>query len=218
MTTIVEEWRPYLEARGTGIKQRWKPLLEQRIAALHAINSDEMPSYIDGLFRAYFDDGHADIPLQHPAIWRLGLDRLTEGINSESPEHLIWAFKARSFQGVWEILPEQARSENPRTLLQRVLELVPHHQTARELLFLDYLDALDFAQHELPDYLCVDEDVCTSMIQACEALLTESPALANVKTRFGGGFEHYRAIHEGWLRYQDSKPDMAFFDWLAAQH
>jgi hypothetical protein len=216
MLSVVEEWQPYLDARRSGEKKRWKPLLEERVAALNERSELERDRCIESLLHAYFGEGETDLPIQHPPIWQHALRQLSIGVRSERPNYLLWAFKAKQFQGVWDLLPEDAKKK-PESLLKQIVEIDPSIKEARELLFLHYLDTLDYAQHELPSRLLVDAEICSGLVEECDAMLREFPELEKMKTRFGRKFGDYQRVHNGWLEYQALAPEVSFYDWLSKQ-
>lgn len=213
MSEVLEEWQAYLDARRSGVKQRWKPLLDERVAGFESLDPAARAVYIDALCAAHFDQGVAELPIRHPAIWPQVLTRLSQGLHNDSARHLLWLYQAHTYEGVFDLLPDDARRQ-PNKLLERVLEQSPDDSAAQRLLFVGCLNLLDFSQHELPAGLRIDESVSRDIIARCEALLARSPSLMELRSDYGRSCRHYRDVFHAWQAYQQAGIGTDFFEWF----
>ncbi len=197
------EWEPYLQARKSGIKSRWKVLLDERLAQIDQLGADELELYLDRICHGVLDE-KIDIPLQHPRIWRrilsLWQDRLA--VQPEHEQTLLWLVKAISFDGAYLIL-----KTDPDDILKGILQRNPEQKEAQQLLFLSHLDSLDFALHELPHGLLIRADICVQLVDECEALIKTNPDLMECKTRFNLDLTYYRSTLNEWLNSEQYKEE-----------
>lgn len=207
--TILIQWDDYLSARKSGIKRQWKPLLEKNIRAFESMQGKTLKIEIHEMCVAYFDKDCIGIPIQHPRIFEKVLAQLIDEINLDNEKYLLWAYKAIGLKDVYKTI----QIEKPEQLLERAIELNPNNYEAKNLLMLEYIDSLDFALHELPHGLRLGESICINLIQHCEKLIDKNPELSDVKTRFGGNFEHYKSLYFSWIEYQEKEIKEDFFQW-----
>ncbi len=191
----------------------WKPLLEERIRCIESLNEDDLNTYIYNICVAYFDEGCDDIPIQHPKIWGKVLAQWSDEISSNNEKYMLWAFKATCFKDVYKLV-----GLDPSQLLERVIESNSAHYEAKQLLVLHHIDTLDFALHELPTGLVVEEKACLFAINRCESLIAENPELVTCKNRFGGDFNHYKNLYFAWGEYREKEIQEDFFTWFGKQN
>lgn len=200
---LLDEWQPYLTARKSGIKKHWKALLNERVASIDQLSTDERASYLDRLCSAVFDDQQA-IPIEHPVIWCHILTRWQERL-TQNPEHeqtLLWLVKAMGFNGTYKIL-----QVDPDDILKGILQRNPSQNEAQRMLLKSHLDSLDFALHELPHGLLIRVDICRQLVAECEQLIQANPDLAECKTRFNLDLNDYRSTLNEWLNSEQYKED-----------
>ncbi|ODC03841.1 hypothetical protein BFW38_10085 [Terasakiispira papahanaumokuakeensis] len=205
------QWDDYLVARQSGVKKLWKPLLENKISYLESLQGEQLKLEIHNLCVEYFDHGCTTIPIQHPKILSKVLNLWADEIALENEQYLLWAYKAIGFKGIEDIIG----LEKPEHLLDTILQSNPDHDEAKALMFLSQIDALDFALHELPHGLLLNESVCLAAIARCESLIAEKPELADCKTRFGGDFNHYKRLYFSWIEYKNAGIQEDFFQWIS---
>lgn len=208
------QWNEYLLARKSGIKKQWKPLLEKNICHFESMQGEQLKVEIHEMCVEYFDKGCIAIPIQHPRLFDKVLVQWANEIALDNEQYLLWAYKAIGFKDVYQII----QPKEPEQLLERVLELNPDNYEAKRLLFLNHIDALDFALHELPNGLVLDESVCIDLIQRCKSSIDESPELADVKTRFGSKFEDYKNLYFSWIEYKEKGIQRDFFNGLVIKY
>jgi len=206
---VLSEWASYIEARKAGIKPRWKSLLDERFKYLESLDNISKKKYIHDICCEYFNNGHTDIPIQNPRIWNHVIAEWKSKLPNKSVQHLIWAFKAISFKGVYTIL-----NIDSKEILGLILSIEPDNEEARKLFFQVNLNSLDFAMHELPCALVIDEDVCFSIIRECDAMLELTPSLSACITRFNGDYTHYRSKFLSWIEYEKKGIEIDFYKWL----
>lgn len=197
------EWEPYLQARKSGIKSRWKVLLDERLAQIDQLGADELELYLDRICHGVLDE-KIDIPLQHPRIWRRILSLWQERL-AQNPEHeqtLLWLVKAMGFNGTYKIL-----QVDPDDILKGILQRNPSQNEAQRMLLKSHLDSLDFALHELPHGLLIRADICRQLVAECEQLIQANPDLAECKTRFNLDLNDYRSTLNEWLNSEQYKED-----------
>jgi hypothetical protein len=203
------EWNEYLIARKSGVKKLWKPLLEERVCHFESLSGDDLKEYIYDICVEYFDNGCDDIPLQHPKIWEKVLVQWSDEILSNNEKYMLWAFKATCFKDVYKLVGLE-----PSQLLERILKSNSGHYQAKQLLVLHHVDTLDFALHELPTGLVVEESVCLNAINRCESLIAETPELVACKNRFGCDFNYYKKMYFSWGEYKEKGIQEDFFAWF----
>ena len=204
------KWNEYLVARKSGVKKFWKPLLEKNICHFESLQGERLKVEIHEMCIEYFDNGCTKIPIQHPRILAKVLDQWADEIASNNEKYLLWVYKAIDFKDVHKIV----QLENPKQLLEKVLGLNPDNYEAKKLLLLNRINALDFALHELPNGLVLNESVCINAIEMCEKILAENPELGGYKTRFGGNFDYYKNLYFSWIEYNETGFEEDFFQWF----
>lgn len=204
------QWDDYLVARKSGVKKRWKPLLENKILYFETLQGERLKLAIHDMCVKYFDHGCIEIPIQHPRIFTKILDQWADEIALNNEQYLLWVYKAIGFKGVFDII----QLEQPEHLLDKILKLNPDHDEAKKLVFMNQIDALDFALHELPHGLVINESACLDAIERCECLIAEKPELADCKTRFGGDFKYYKTLYCSWAEYKRTGVREDFFQWI----
>ena len=203
------EWNEYFIARKSGVKKLWKPLLEERVRHFESLNGEDLKEYIYELCVGYFDNGQQQLPLQHPKIWEKVLIQWSSEIELNNEKYMIWAFKATCFKDVYKIVGLE-----PSLLLERILQSNSENYEAKQLLMLHHIDTLDFALHELPRGLVVEEKTCIDAIKRCDTLISDTPELAACKNRCGGDFEHYKKMYFAWNEYKSKGLEEDFFTWF----
>lgn len=193
------QWNDYLTARKSGIKKQWKALLDEKICLLEAMQGEQLKAAVHDMCVAYFDKNCTAIPIAHPRILKIILAQWREEIALNNEQYLLWAYKGMGINGVYDIV----QLKKPAQLLHRILVLNPNNQEAKKLLLLDYLNSLDFALHELPHGLVLNESVCIDLIEKAQQLIDENPELAEGKTRFGANFKYYKKLYFDWIEYRD---------------
>ena len=192
------QWGNYLIARKSGIKKQWKALLEKNICLLESMQGEQLKEAVYHICVAYFDKCAA-IPILHPRILKIILIQWREEIALNNEQYLLWAYKAIGNNEVYKIV----QVKKPVQLLEKILVLNPNNYEAKTLLLLNYMNSLDFALHELPHGLVLNESVCIDLIEKAQRLIDEDPELAAGKTRFGANFEYYKKLYFDWIEYRD---------------
>lgn len=206
--SLHKKWSKFLSARKTGVKRAWKPLLEERINEIESLNEHELRNYIESLCTAYFDEG-LKIPIQHPQIWEKILENWKENLKSPDVKHLLWAYKAHFHRDVYQLLGMEDYE-----ILDKVIEISPGHKEAERLIFKNRLDMLDYAIHELPRGLLIDESICLSAIERCENMARMNPELLTCRSRFNIDLAYYKKVLFSWLEYESSNIQQDFYEWM----
>ena len=201
---IQEEWNDYFIYRKSHIKKLWKAELNERIKRVESLEGEKLEKYLNLLCEAYFDY-EMEIPIYHPAIWSKIIKRWEKDILHSDVKQLIWMYKAN--------ISTSFHLESFQ-ILEKILELDPNHKEANELLFLDKLDTLDFALHELPRGLLVDKKICIEYINYCESKIKEDVNFSKIRTRFNLDFYYYKNLFFYWEEYQKEKIQEDFFKWI----
>ncbi|WP_444946560.1 hypothetical protein ACJJIP_07505 [Microbulbifer sp. VTAC004] len=204
---IKEEWNKYLDARDTGIKHVWKPLLSKQLEEIKSLNKEDLNDYLLEICKLHFDVG-LNIPVEHPNIWPQILELWKCKLDNPDEKIFLWLFKAKLYKDAYLLC-----SGEPKELLESALTINPESKEAKKLLFIENLDLLDFAMHSLPCGLHLEVDTCKSAISECEQMLVKNPELKIYKTRFNIGFSHYKEMFFAWLEYQEKGIKLEFFDW-----
>lgn len=205
---IKREWSDYLSAKKAHIKKLYKSKLDARIEHIESLQPQELEVYLERLCEAYFDD-HLDIPITHPTIWSKVLQRWQQNRSSLDTKNLIWIYRSSTYPHVYNLLELE-----PHQILEKILILDPDHAEAQRLLFLEKLDTLDFALHELPRGLVLTKETCLESIEYCEKKIMENPDLRHIHTRFDLDFEYYKHLFYDWQTYQEQNIQEEFFQWL----
>ncbi|MET1080478.1 MAG: hypothetical protein ABWY06_20905 [Pseudomonas sp.] len=205
---MTSKWDDYIEARSSGLKIKWKPLLAEQLGYIADLGEKEKKVYLEELCHQYFDLGKTQIPIQEPAIWDAILVLWKDRLSWNDEQLLLWIVKSISFKGTYQLL-----EKDPRELLRRILALNPGKLEAKTLLFEELLDILDFAMHSIDTGMLIDKSVGEAVICECEVLLAGEPDLKLCKTRFGGDFAYYKNRFLAGYDYSRVETDLSFDEW-----
>lgn len=215
---MTSDWQDYIITRKTGIKRRWKALLEERINYIASLSKDERVKYLNNLCHDYFDLDKTDIPIQHPYIWDQILEIWREKQIWDDSTSLFWLAKALTstkgnFQNAYLLL-----NKHPVDILKRIISLEPDHFNAKKILFECHLYTLDFAMHSIDSGMLINKNVGDRIIAECEELIKSEPNLKSCKSTFGGDFEYYKNRFLAWHEYSKKETELDFDDWYFDNH
>lgn len=188
---------------------QWKPLLEKNLRCFQTLESEALKEAIHDVCVEYFDEGRHEIPIQHPTIWEKVLVQWAQELSLNNEQYMLWAYKASNYKGVHKLV-----GADTSYLLDEILKFNPEHFEVKKLLLLHHVDLLDFALHELPIGVLLDDSVCMESIKCCESLIAGTPELADSQNRFGSRFNQYKELYLAWKEYKATKISEEFFSWF----
>lgn len=205
---IRSEWSDYLTYKKNNIKKLWKTELNEQIDKIESLRDEELGEYLDLLCELYFEH-NVKIPILHPKIWSKIIKQYKDNISNLNIQKLFWIYEVYTYPDVCKLFDLGSHQ-----ILKRILELDPTNKRAKELLFLEKLNTLDYALHELPRGLVVDKKVCIECIDYCEQKIQKDKSFSKIKTRFGLDFKYYKDMFLYWEEYQTNNIKEDFFKWI----
>jgi len=206
---VLTYWNEYIHARKKGIKSIWKPLLEENLNKIESLPKSERNEFLLNFCVEHFDNNNLDLPIQHPKIWKEVLELWKVELTKNEERTLFWIYKSISYKDVYKTF-----KLNPEEILKKILASDSKNIEALTLLFKEKIETLDFATHELPTGLVIDEKVCLSIISECEEMINTTPKLVECKSRFNLDFYNYRHLFYSWIEYRDNNIKTEFNKWL----
>ena len=206
---VNSDWALFLEAHNRKDRESRNLMnqnLQKRIAQLKILDSKAHKEYSETLLWLYFENG-SKIPIMNPQLWVELFPYVKEKYELREMPYVLWLYHAFSFQGVYDFL-----QCNPEDVLRLALKLEPANVKVAQLLYLEHLNMLDFALHELPWGLCVEKKVCLSAIKEAKELKSNYKDLESLKNRFGSSIEMCELVLNDWLIYEQTDRSKAFYD------
>ncbi len=208
LQSVKRAWREFFEARERNDRNSKKLMnqkLKENIRQLKLLEGAEHRKHAEALLWLAFEENVA-IPVMNPELWSELFPYVKQGHEQQKMPHVKWMYQAFGFAGVYDCL--RCR---PEDVLRQALSIEPENNEVAELLYLEHLQLLDFALHELPIALCVDKQTCLNVVEEARELQKQFPHLKLVR-RYGGNLEVYEQVLADWLAYQRTDKKVPFYD------
>jgi len=185
-------WNKYFEIKKISLRKELKCVLSEIISIIELLDNDIRNKYLITLMERYYEE-EIQYPIQEPHLWKYCLAIFKDKFEKRETKFFIWMYKSYLYEGVYEIINMQ-----PSDLLLLALKNDLHDNKIASLLYIDYLNTIDFGMHELPECLVIDEPVLIDLINKSLILENEYPNVKGLKNRFGNNLIFYIEILKKW--------------------
>ena len=209
LQSVERAWQEFFEEHKRNDRNSKKLMnqrLKENIQQLKLFQGAEHWKHAEALLWLTFEENVA-IPVMNPELWSELFPYVKQGYEEQKMPHVKWMYQAFGFVSVYDYLQCQ-----PEDVLRQALAIEPENNEVAELLYLEHLQLLDFALHELPIALCVDKQTCLNVVEEARELQKQFPHLKFVKRRYGGNLEVYEQVLTDWLAYQQTDRKVPFHD------
>jgi hypothetical protein len=192
LQNIENLWKKYFEAKEIPLRKVMKNILAEIITSIESLDDDVRNKYLITLMEKYYEEG-IQYPIQEPRLWKHCLAFLKGKFEEKDVKYLIWLYKSYTNEGVYEIV-----KMHPSDLLLLALNEDLQNKEIASLLYIEYLNTIDYGMHELPEYLVIDENVLVDLINKSLKLESAYPNTEGLTNRYGNNLQFYIKLLKEW--------------------
>jgi len=206
---IEADWSQYIKLRESGLKKQANRALLDIVQKIENIGPEQFKVFLyslceDGLGKNYSSR------IQHPIFVKCILPLLLKGFESGTAKDLVYLAKANQ-SGFGKEVYKATGGVSNRELLKKALSADPENIVAKNMLAADYVEALYFGAHHLPDALITDLQTANSLIKESAAFLLENADC--IAEQLIEGHKYYSRLYKDYEAWSSGNYTDDFGKW-----
>jgi len=205
------EWFKYIQLRDSGLKKQANKALLTVISAIHNSDQEKMKEFLLSLCDECLVS-FSEQRIQQPLYVKCILPILVEGLKNGSVPEITYLVRSNACGFSNEVFKEIG-DITEEDLLKKALEIDPSNIEAINLLANDYVQALDFGAHHLPESLIVELSYAKRVLsESAEFILRNRDCINESILQ---GHKYYSFLYSDYETWESEKKEITFSEWCS---